>query len=107
MTTDLSTLAAAAFEPLIGQTFTFTAGPDDPVLILTLREVKEMPHATMRAAPRTAFTLLLDAQGPSPVSDGIVLLDHPDLGRIGPLRLNQIVNPTYGSNDAMFQINFN
>lgn len=104
---DLSTLSAAHLAPLLGQPLSFYAEGEEPVLTLTLVDVKEEPGATMRNAPRNAFSLVLRCPGPVPITWATLYLRHPALGSIGPLLINQIINDTYGSTDAVFQICFN
>jgi len=107
MPLDIASLTADTFKPLVGQTFTVTPDGGHPALTLTLQSVKELPEATMRNAPRTAFSLMFDCPGPVGFCDGLVMMVHGTLGEIGPLAMQQVQNTQYGSTAAVFQLQFN
>jgi hypothetical protein len=107
MVSDLSTLSAAQFDPLVGETFVFFGPEDFAPLEVRLQSVRENPHGMQQGAPRAAFSLIFVAGGPSAVRYGTLVLRHIRLGDIGPLHMEQVLNPTYGSTDAHFQVIFN
>lgn len=104
---DLATLSTDVFAPHLGTGFTLEA-EDGVTVSVKLVRCPEHPHATKRGSPRTAFSLFLEcpATEAPPFSDGSFTLVHPELGRIGPMRVGRVLSIDDPS-QAVFQIVFN
>ncbi len=104
--TDLSTLTLAAFTPWVGTAVTLQDAAGD-TLAVTLDKAVANPASSPRGAPRTAFSLILSAAGPSPFTSGHCLLSHPGFGTVGPVQVARIIGGSLDQTQAVFQVVFN
>lgn len=89
--TDIATIGADFFRPHQGAVIALANCQGNVVLAATLLQIEDKPQATMRGAPRQAFTLTLVAPLPCDVESGHYTLGHPEFGAVGPVHVVRIM----------------